>query len=156
MEPLPAEWRSVVRAIVEAADPETMTLRFVRRELETRTGLDNGGCDAYKKSLKAYVAQILDGGAAAPPEKTEDARLFDLIAENYRDFFSLAQSLDTSAEVRNAPPPKPPRARAATPKPPKPPRRSARSRGPRCWPSTARCRSRRACGPTSAGASRTS
>jgi len=102
-----------------------------------------------KPSLNMEAMQA----ALKTAQKTEDARLFDLIAENYRDFFSLAQSLDTSAEVRNAPPPKPPRARAATPKPP---RRSARSRGPRCWPSTARCRSRRACGPTSAGASRTS
>ncbi|KAH8046670.1 hypothetical protein JL722_13564 [Aureococcus anophagefferens] len=40
-----------------------------------------------------------DGGGPEDGPKTEDARLFDLIAENYRDFFSLAQSLDTSAEA---------------------------------------------------------
>lgn len=105
---------------------------------------------AAKPSLNMEAMQA----ALKTAQKTEDARLFDLIAENYRDFFSLAQSLDTSAEVRNAPPPKPPRARA--PRRRNRRRRSARSRGPRCWPSTARCRSRRACGPTSAGASRTS
>ncbi|KAH8045669.1 hypothetical protein JL720_16602 [Aureococcus anophagefferens] len=47
-----------------------------------------------KPSLNMEAMQA----ALKTAQKTEDARLFDLIAENYRDFFSLAQSLDTSAE----------------------------------------------------------
>ena len=34
-------------------------------------------------------------------QSVEDTKLFDLIAENYRDFFRLAQSLDSSGEVRS-------------------------------------------------------
>ncbi|KAK7241920.1 component of oligomeric golgi complex [Aureococcus anophagefferens] len=51
-----------------------------------------------KPSLNMEAMQA----ALKTAQKTEDARLFDLIAENYRDFFSLAQSLDTSAELDGA------------------------------------------------------
>ncbi|KAH8058882.1 hypothetical protein JL721_9452 [Aureococcus anophagefferens] len=51
-----------------------------------------------KPSLNMEAMQA----ALKTAQKTEDARLFDLIAENYRDFFSLAQSLDTSAEASAA------------------------------------------------------
>ena len=66
----------------------------------------------------------------------EDAKLFDLVAENYRDFFRLAQSLDTSAEVRPLSLRLPHRRRSSTRL--LFVRRRRPSRGRRCWRSTAR------------------
>ena len=85
---------------------------------------DGGGASGAEAGYQVHIATALDeglGGSAllsqlherAPElsmqemqrellaaQATEDSALFDLIAENYRDFFRLAQSLDTSAEVR--------------------------------------------------------
>lgn len=79
-EPLPVEHRPVIAAIVHDADPETMTLRFVRQELERRQELEAGACDAFKKALKKYVAGLLEAGPAADAPPPEDPRLASLRA----------------------------------------------------------------------------
>ncbi|KAH8091321.1 hypothetical protein JL720_6217 [Aureococcus anophagefferens] len=55
--------------------------------------LDSAHYQILRRGVRAYGHWMVmrDRGPEDGP-KTEDARLFDLIAENYRDFFSLAQS----------------------------------------------------------------
>ena len=121
---------------------------------------DGGGASGAEAGYQVHIATALDeglGGSAllsqlherAPElsmqemqrellaaQATEDSALFDLIAENYRDFFRLAQSLDTSAEVRPLSLRLPHRRRSSTRL--LFVRRRRRSRGRRCWRSTAR------------------
>mmetsp|Transcript_19675 Transcript_19675/g.60632 ORF Transcript_19675/g.60632 Transcript_19675/m.60632 type:complete len:199 (+) Transcript_19675:365-961(+) len=72
-EPLPEDYKPKVASIVAAADKAEMTVKSVRRRLESDLGLAKGACDVYKDAIKAHVTALLDETTPAADEATPAA-----------------------------------------------------------------------------------